>query len=75
MFLCDDCLKKFNIDDFWADIASRSRGPCESCKKSAICYDIHHSAIRPAKYKATEEKQKVIEEQKKVTDLMKKIGY
>jgi hypothetical protein len=79
MFLCEKCIKKYDIDDFWAMMAPQSRGPCEGCKELAICADIHHTALRPVKSKISEEKNKgkaeERKEQKEIDGLLKKIGY
>lgn len=37
MFLCHECLEKMCLEDIlWL---LRSRGPCEDCRKVAICTD------------------------------------
>jgi hypothetical protein len=50
MFLCEKCHpKKCNC---WG--ISRSLGPCESCRKTAVCFDCHGSA--PLATKKTKKK-------------------
>ena len=48
MFICEDCVKNYMIDDVeWNKstrllFASRSNGPCEDCHKNRLCYDLPH---------------------------------
>lgn len=41
MFICRDCLGAHFDAHF-----SYSFGPCEDCKKSAMCADCHHSDVQ-----------------------------
>lgn len=49
MFYCEKCAKK-NKWPFNSDCMFASRGPCELCKKRAICVDVPSSRLpSPAK--------------------------
>ena len=41
MFYCDPCRKKKG----WPESFSKSVGPCEVCKRSRECNDVHHSML------------------------------
>ena len=43
MFICKECL---NDDPIYMP---QSRGPCEVCGKTRVCYDIHHSQLPSSK--------------------------
>lgn len=42
MFYCEDCRKERD----WPESFVTSRGRCEMCEKSAVCYDWPSSALR-----------------------------
>lgn len=54
MFICDDCLKKNDIDDPLSLFAPRSYGPCECCGDNKSCSDIPSRRLARL---ATEEKE------------------
>lgn len=41
MFYCEEC----RLDRQWPESFSRSEGPCEICKKVAVCYDYPSSYL------------------------------
>ncbi len=44
MFYCEPCAKKNGWPyPIWS---IPSRGPCEVCGKTAVCVDVHHSALK-----------------------------
>ena len=49
MFCCDKCAtkNKGRPADWFAAIAFRSVGPCESCGKIARCYEVSLAPLRP----------------------------
>jgi hypothetical protein len=46
MFICEKCLTE-NYDNRPNFLTSRSKGPCQCCDYESICYDIHHSQLKP----------------------------
>ena len=46
MFICNDC---YPLDELDSLITPKSYGPCESCHKTTVCYDIPHSSINSKK--------------------------
>ena len=45
MFICEECARKRKIDSFHFVVSPISYGNCELCKKTASCFDIHHSKL------------------------------
>lgn len=41
MFYCDSCAKKRNWPESWF----RSKGPCEVCGKTAVCYEVSSAIL------------------------------
>lgn len=49
MFICPDCCKEVckNVDHCWiARVGPTSWGPCENCKKTAVCCDCYVGPVR-----------------------------
>lgn len=49
MFLCYSCLD--DSQRGWVYIAPSSRGPCENCGKTSICYDVPYRGPTMAELK------------------------
>jgi hypothetical protein len=47
MFLCDECLKKLEIEPPFRIF--RSQGPCEDCRKVRVCADYPTRLLPPQK--------------------------
>jgi len=56
MFICNDCAIKSGVNSYTMLIAPQSKGPCEMCKKTDICMDIHHSLFPIKKEKKGKKK-------------------
>lgn len=39
MFVCEDCVSKAGVSEFEQLFGLRSYGPCEWCRKVAMCID------------------------------------
>lgn len=52
MFYCDPCAEERHWPK--APIWTRSKGPCELCRKVKLCNDVHHKLLKADGYNAEE---------------------
>lgn len=50
MFICEECIRKYDVSTDLNMLTFRSMGPCEDCKEVHPCYDIHHSLLKLKKH-------------------------